>query len=173
MVAAGFLASAVAQSNDAFQKLDGIPIDITESAFLQEKREARLLRPTGPNEVGDFYLYMPKDLKWSNYRIATVGRGFENGQGCAVMIGLSLLSERESSAVVRSLQRDFPDRFESRKDSVENEWFFLESSEYYVSAIILKADSPDGLRPMSVSVSSRKCDEGLAMTRWQTRPRSR
>jgi hypothetical protein len=173
-IAALFLAgTAIAKSNSNFQDLAGIPVDISEARFLQEYPDAHLLRPTSPSEVGDFYLYIPKDLKWSNYRIATVGRGFESGQGCAVLIGLSPLSEKESSDVVRSLQQDFTDSFESRKDSVENEWFFLESSEYYISAIISKADSPGGLRPMSVSVSSKNCDDALAMTRWQTRPRSK
>jgi hypothetical protein len=165
------LVRPMAQPADDLQRLDRLPIDISETDFTKTRPDATRVSTPGHDARSTYFIYTPKGLTFFGLPVATVGRGFESGRGCSVGFGFATPTAEQSAELVKSAAAAFRTPGQQRTDSSGNEWWYFESPALLASAMA-SPSQPDGQsRSLTFAVSSRSCDPVLAATRWQTRPR--
>ncbi len=175
VLAAFAVARPMAQLAIDLQRLDGFPIDIPEALFTKSRPEALLL--LGGNRDGrNGYFYQPEKLSLFGLPVATVGRGFESGRGCAVYFTFAnptveQPSDLIKSTLIKSMTAALGVPVHQRQDSSGNQWWFFESQKLFASAIVFSRERSGQTSPVTFGVSSRLCDPSVAAAQWQTRPR--
>lgn len=161
-----------AQSAAELRLVDGLPVDIAEADFAKARPDAKALaRGKGDPAAARYFLYQPRGVALLGRPVATVGRGFEAGRGCAVGVSMGELTAAEAKALLADFGQRFRTPASHRADSGGNQWSYFEADDWFGAAMVATPSNESGRQGVTLSWSSRKCDAALAASRWQTRPR--
>ncbi|CAD5372852.1 exported hypothetical protein [Rubrivivax sp. A210] len=160
-----------AQPAAELRLVDGLPVDVAEAEFTKARPEAKVLaRVKGNQAAARYFLYQTRGVALLGRPVATVGRGFEGGRGCAVGVSMGEFTAIEAKALLGEFGKRFRGLASQRADSRGNHWSYFDADEWFGAAMVAPA-SELGRQGVTLSWSSKKCDEALAASRWQTRPR--